>query len=205
MKKLVALFVVVGGLTWCSTVQASITNVVYSVDGDGALTCDTTWNTGSADTLTATGNQYSTPGDLLGTIYADTAADPTLIIRTILDNDTTFEWLSYSINISLNTNFVLSDAIAYSPSDWTSYITQPTYDNLSGLWIGNVSFNAGTPVPVGGTFDFGYTMVFSGSVQYNFAQELIPSVEPIPEPASWALIVLGMGALLVRGRNARCD
>ena len=195
MKKLVVLFVAVGGLTLGTTLHANLIGLDYADDGDGALTCSYYWNL--AEELTTTGNQYSAPGHMVGTLYADTPEDPTLIIRNILDNDTDFTWYSYSIAVSLNKSFVLSDAIAYGPADWTSYITQPVFNSGSGLYVGQVSFNAGTPIQIGETFDFGYKMVFSGAVQYSFVQELAPSVEPVPEPSSWALMLFGMGALMI--------
>lgn len=199
MKKSIILLATVAGLACWSTTQATITNVVSSTDDDTALVCTFDWNY-EAQQITMTGNQNWGPGHMTGVLTADTPEDPTLIIRNILDNDTSFAWNTYTVGVSLNKTFVLSDALVYNPENWTSIITQPVLDIGSGLYVGQVSFFAGTPVLPTETFDFGYRMVFSGAVQYNFNQEL----SPIPEPSSLALALLGVSLAIVRRRRPRC-
>jgi hypothetical protein len=94
--------------------------------------------------------------------------------------------------------FSISDALASTPGDWTSSITQQPIPDGSN-WIGQLDFSAGTPVADGDTLEFSYKITFGGSTHYNYDQDM----SPVPEPGSIVLLVGGLlGLLVIRRRSA---
>ncbi|HPA20215.1 MAG TPA: PEP-CTERM sorting domain-containing protein [Verrucomicrobiae bacterium] len=169
--------------------QANIIGATLDDDGDGAVTCTTTWDAGTS-TLTATCKQYWSPGHMLGTVTTDTELDPTLWVINSIENDTGASWIGYQLNITMNKSFSIVGVV--SPPDWTWAITQPTQSGSQ--WTGTLDYFSGTAVGISDAGYFGYVVSFLGSV--NFAQEMIPQL--IPEPASMAVLLLGAAALLGR-------
>ena len=202
MKKLGIIVVVLASLACCSISNATITDFTYATDGDGALTnCYYTWDSTNV-VLAMYGDQEWSPGHMLGTIYTDSADDPKLTSRVTLDNDTTFAWTDYHVNVFMNSSFTLSNAVVYTPVNWTATISQQPAWNGSA-YEGRIDYYAGTPVAIGDTLDFSYVMIFSGATQFNFTQELIPT----PEPGTLGLVtisglLLGGFALARRRRRA---
>lgn len=204
---------------WGVTCQAGIGNYFTGAgaadDGDGVVTCryeDNIWDgENHADqTLTVVGshNIFSTGhiGDLsrdnVAYFKALTEDDPTVTLRTAMDNDTGFSWTGYLVNIYMNKTFTISNVNVYDPATsepgWTGAAVGPVTQLNATQWMGQVVFSAGTPIPNGGVLDFGYKLSFAGSAQ--FCQEMIP----IPEPSSIALGIIGLvGLLVVRRKFAR--
>ena len=93
----------------------------------------------------------------------------------------------------MNQNFSIDSAGVIVPGGWTATITAPTGPDISGNYVGTVDYKGGTPVALGGIFDFGYQITFSGSTSYSLTE----SASPVPEPG--ALTFLMVGGLLVGG------
>jgi hypothetical protein len=192
MRKLAVLAVV---LFAAAIASADIVDIDMANDGDGAINCVAApVFAGDTGTVTVTGDQFWAPGHMVGTITSDTALDPTLIMHNLIDNDTSFAWTSYQVNIKMSTMFSISNDVAYDPSDWASSITQPTL--VGSEYIGTVLFSAGTPVAAGDSFEFGYRVSFDGATSYQFCQEMVP----VPEPATMSLLALSGLAVLRRKR-----
>ncbi len=181
--------------------QGSIIDWECAADEDGAIDCVASWDPNTNE-MTMTGNQYSSPGHMVGDFTTDTEEDPNVTMITFVDNDTTFTWDEYVVNVFMNKTFTLSNAIVYGPSGWTAGLTQPlgtpstNYDSHGNPWdyMGTVQYTGGTPVANdGSTLSFAYMMSFVGSV--SFEQEMIP----LPEPATVTL--LGLGALALARRR----
>jgi hypothetical protein len=204
MKRLVLVSIVLGGLMFCSVGKANITGVTYADDGDGAVVCPLyTWN-GSAADLSAPiyGDQYWGPAHVVGTITTDTADDPNLILGSAIDNDTSFAWTAYHVNVYMNNPFTLS-AVSVSNvpiGDWTAGITQAPVWNGS-QYEGQLDFTSGTPVAIGDELDFSYKLSFAGATSYSFTQEMIP----VPESNTFTFLVAGSlclgGLVIVRQRR----
>ena len=179
--------------------NASITGVNLASDGDGAIICDTAWD--QAELVNVIGNQYWGPGHIEGTILASSPADPNLILHNVIDNDTTFAWTSYQVNVYLPVDFSVSTIIAYDPAGSSGALVQaPTYGtwDIDGTSVdaykATILYTPGTPVAVGGAFEYRYKLTFEGATSYQFTQEMIP----LPEPATMALLALGGLAMLKR-------
>jgi len=188
-------------IAWVSLpAHAGITGWACAPDSDGAIDCVASWDPNTYE-MTMTGNQYSSPGHMEGSFTTD-PNDPTVTMITFVDNDTSFTWTGFTVNVYMDTAFTLSNAVVYGPSGWSAGLTQPAgspstiYDADGRLWsyMGTAAYSGGTSVPNdGSTLSFGYKMAFTGSIQ--FEQEMIP----IPEPA--ALAVLGAGGLFLLRRR----
>lgn len=203
MKRLSLILVVVGGLLYCSTSKANITNVVFQSDGDGAIIdCPVyTWS-GDVSSLSVPikGDQLWGPAHVSGII--DTTGpigDPSLTISSAIVNDTAFTWTAYQVNVYMNNSFTLSGQAVTLPPDWGATIAQaPAWNGTQ--YEGQLLFTAGTPVMVGDELDFGYTVSFSGATSFVFTQEMIP----IPEPGTFGFLAVGallLGATLTAGRR----
>lgn len=220
MKILSTIVVMLTLLTWASVCPADIiVDATAAADGDGVITCSSQWNTPS-QTLTITGDQWlwdvghigCLPLDpAYGFLQADCVDDPTPTLRTIIDNDTGFSWTAYDVKIFMNKTFSFVSANVNYPATselgWTANIVGSVSQVSPGLWMGEVLFTAGTPIPSGagpehdvdaGTLDFSYKVSFAGSAQ--FCQQMAP----IPEPNTVVLAVGGLvGLLVVRRRFGR--
>ena len=127
--------------------------------------------------------------------------DPTVTLRSAIDNDTGLPWSGYHVNIYMNKLFSVANATVYTPltsePGWSGSVSVS-----SAVWNGSayqaqLDFTGGTPIPDGGILDFSYQMSFTGSVQY--CQEMTPVV--VPEPGISALGLGGLVGMLVRRRR----
>jgi hypothetical protein len=171
-------------------------------DGDGAIVMNgPTWTeVGGEYELRMNGSQYWAPGHILGDFDTDTELDPTVSIIQDLDNDTTFAWTDYHIEIGMNKSFSILSTGLWMPAGWTAVITAPLggqpLPNGSGLgWVGIIDYYIGTgaPVNIGDTATFGFKVSFIGDVQYCTKQY------PTPEPTT--ILLLGLGAMSVIRRR----
>jgi hypothetical protein len=142
---------------------------------------------------------------MVGTITTDSATDPTLFLGSAVDNDTSFAWTSYVVNVVMNAPFTFfgsPSVVNYppsGPSDWSvASVTTPALQG-SGLYAGDyegtIDLTGGTPVQVGDELDFSYAIHFSSSTDYAFTQEMIP--QTVPEPSELGLLT--MSGLLFGG------
>jgi len=192
-------------LAICPVSRANITNVNWSSDSN-FICPDRPWK-GSTNNLTLPiqGSQVGGPGNLYGNVLTDTPTDPTLTLGTSDENNTTFAWTGYYLNIFLPVTFTLSNVSvdnwdngdANDVHDWTvNLLAAPFYNGSS--YEAEIEFLSGTPVPNDGSeLDFGYTVHFSGASQYSLTQQMMP----VPEPATVGLV--GVSLLLGAWTMAR--
>lgn len=175
----------------CSISRANILSLVSTNDGDGAIACEGYFDSVNA-VLTIEGPQYWSPGHMLGTITTDTTNDPSLTLRTTVDNDTGIDWTGYHVNVYMTNTFTISNAQVFTPGDWSIAITQqPIFNGTQ--WEGQIDLAGGTVITNGtlNALDFSYKITFSGGTQYAFTQEMIV----VPEPGTAGLVTLS-GLLL---------
>lgn len=203
MKTIPLVLAIGGGLLFSGASRANMTSISIGSDGDNAIVCPIyTWS-GSAVEVSATlsGDQYWQPGHIVGSIQTDSAAsDPTLALGNSINNDTTFAWSAYVVNVYMNTTFTISGAGVSVPGDWSTATAQPIWNGTQ--YEGQVLFSAGTPVAIGSQLDFAYTISFGGATSYSFTQEMIP----VPEPGIYGFIVTGalmLGGILTGCRRIR--
>jgi hypothetical protein len=199
-----------------ATCQAGV--VGYAADdGDGAVICTGTWlapGAGGEDagTMLVQGSQSGPVGHIGRENLDDTARfvvneDPTVKLHTIIDNDTTYAWAGYHVNIYMDKPFTISAvAVNYgdtSANGWWGNATvanATTPDPITGQYVGQVDYYGGDALAIGGSLDFSYKLTFDGTVHY--CQEMIPT--PAPEPSTIALGIGGLiGLLVVRRSFAR--
>jgi hypothetical protein len=178
-------------LSFCAVSQANITDASWANDGDGAINC-LQYGSLNNDTLSMYGDQFWAPGHMLGSITTDTIGDPTLYLGSAVDNDTTFAWTGYVVNVVMANPFTFVGAATVSnPSaDWSvAGVTAPALQ-VSGIYAGKyegtIDFTDGTPLAIGDELDFQYAIHFSGSTDYSFTQEMIP----VPEPGMFNLAAM---------------
>ena len=186
-----------------SLVNAVIIDWNCDDDGDGAIVMDDqlttfTYDSGSNEyTLSLDGKQYWDPAHVEGDFTTDTELDPIVWIAETVENQTTFDWTDYHIDIGMTKDFSISTSVI-APDYWTSVITQPTsgqpLPNGGTGWLGSIDYYIGTgsPIIVGDSGDFGFKISFLGSVDFCTEQT------PTPEPAT--ICLLGLGALVLRRR-----
>lgn len=200
MKRVLILAVVVG-LACCSISSADITNLTYASDGDGAFVC-TPWSwSGNTNEVAVSvyGDQYWAPGHLLLDVLTTDSADPTLKIDNSIDNQTSFAWTQFTVNLTMDVSFTLTNVAVTTPGDWGVVSFDQTANFTGSNYLATVVYNIGAAIATNGTIDFGYWVKFSGSPSYTITQEMIP----VPEPASWAMVALGAVALLSTRRLCR--
>jgi hypothetical protein len=213
--------VVLAFLGYCATSSADITGAWWNDDGDGVLVCQT-WTYDSANlpspNLTMTGDQYTVPGQstaghMVGTITTDSPQDPTLYLGSAVNNDTSFVWTSYQVNVVMNAPFTFVAGSPYvinyplsGPSDWTVAGVIAPFLQVSGIYAGDyegtIDLTGGTPIAISdqpdGELDFGYGIHFSSSTDYSFTQEMIPMGVPEPSDLGLASALLFGGIELVK-------
>jgi hypothetical protein len=170
-------------------------------DGDGAFLCPTnTLNPGGAveANLSIVGNQFRSPGHMFVDVVTDTELDPTITLNNVIDNDTSFGWAGYQVNIFMNKSFTINFATLNAPSGWSVTPFAPVAVNTSSNWFGQFTFTGSPAIMPAGQIDFTYQVSFLGSVR--FTQEMIPIA--VPEPAA-ASLLLGGGLLLGLMRRQR--
>jgi hypothetical protein len=191
-KRSIFLLVAFTGLI-SSIGNASITNV--TAYGGTAVDCYLYTFGSPGDTFTMMSHQ-NTAGKIWGNILTDTAADPTLTLQNTIDNQTSFAWTAYQVNVSMNSPFAIASPSVLN-SGWTfGTPVQPVWNGTS--YVGQINFQAGTPVDIGQIFSFGYQIVFSGATSFNFTETLTP----VPEPGTLSLLLAG-GLLLAGVKRVR--
>jgi hypothetical protein len=173
-------------------------------DCDGVLECQSAVFGEPVDgeyPITIKGNQFDhyttgepeTRGHLIGDFNVD--GDPTLKIISSIDNDTSFDWTAYHVNVYMGVEFTLSGVNVSNPG-WTttSYTPTAVWDSGLGKYVAQIDYSGGTPVthdPVG-TLDFSYKMTFATSSP-QYCIELVP----VPEPSVIMTLLAGVFGLVV--------
>jgi hypothetical protein len=203
MNKKILLIASASFLGWCIS-DASITSIP-SWSYSGGLYCYapvlTTDSGTGAQSVGISGYQSSFGGMGL-TILTDTPTDPTLTINESIDNESSFAWTGYIVNVGMNQAFSINSAGVVAPAGWTANITQPS-GPVSGIYTGTIDYEGGTPVAISpgpnSSLDYGYQIQFSGTTQYDLTE----SVNPVPEPGVFNLLMAG-GLLLGGWTVAKC-
>lgn len=180
--------------------RADIIDYNLADDGDGVITCSTPYGLeqmgpGSYQLSIYGDHNIWGSGHIAGYFTTDTPTDPTLALSHSIDNDTAFDWGDYHVKVTMSQMFSFSN-VNVSNSGWWSSVTAPTM--VGSDWIGYIDYYSGTPVLIGGTLDFGFSVSFAGSV--SFAEELTPSAV-VPEPSTFALMAVGLAGLFIRCRR----
>jgi len=179
--------------------NADVTGVNNWTYGGGIYCYSPLWD--STGNIGIEGYQ-SGPGQMSGTITTSDPQDPTLTIANSIDNDSSFAWTEYIVDVSMNTSFSIASANAAAPAGWSANITQPGAP-VAGIYTGTIDYVGGTPVAIapasGSELDFAYQVVFSGATSYNLTE----SVTPVPEPCALGLLALGGLVLGQRGLRRR--
>jgi PEP-CTERM motif len=172
-------------LTALPSARATVTGVSYSSDNSAALNCPYYYWPGG-NTVNISGTQYSGPGSILFNVTTDTQTDPTLTLGNSINNDTSFAWTGYEVQVTMSQTFTLSAATITTPADWTvGSVLQPGAP-VAGIYTGDIFFNAGTPIQPNGQIDFSYQLSFNGSVQFT------ETLTPTPEPGTITLLAGGL-------------
>lgn len=157
-----------------------------------------------------TGDQYTVPGQsaaghMNGWIQTDSPTDPTLYLGSGVDNDTSFAWTSYQVNVYMAVPFTFVGSVGVSNPDSTWFVAstlQPSSPIVggpySGDYKGTLDLSGGTPVAIGDELDFNYAIHFGSSTDYAFTQEMIPMGVPEPSDLGLASALLFGGIELVK-------
>ena len=187
-----------------ASLQADIIDWGCDDDGDGAIVINDALTdlipNGGDYTLDLTGAQYWGPGHLNGFFESDTSTDPIVWLVETVENETTFDWTDYHIDIGMNQDFDITGVI--TPVGWTTVVTDPVPGQSlpagAGIgYVGAVDYyygGSGTEVVIGDSGDFGLKVEFVGTVEFCTSQY------PTPEPASLTMLALGALAVIRRRR-----
>lgn len=176
--------------------NAAITNVWL----ENPTSVQWSWQSlGENATLWMSGAQTEVDWQLFGQVRTDSPEDPVLTLNGTVLNNTTSSWLGYQINVlmSIPFTFVAPGPSVINPpnNDWLVVATwQPWWNGSS--YIGTLWFSAGTPVDIGDSLNYTYSIDFSGTLGFQFCTQMIPWFTPVPEPSSFVLAGLGGLAML---------
>jgi len=144
-----------------------------------------------AQHLQLTEQVYDRPATINVAFMTDEERDPSVWIIKRVENDTTFAWTGYTVEIGLDRLFQIDGASA--PTGWDYTITQPVL--IGSNYVGTVSYEYGGPgteINVGDWADFGVGVSFEGDVNFCINQV------PVPEPGS--LLLMASAAMIAVGR-----
>ena len=187
------------------TAQANIIFVGTADSGCGGISCQGSWNPNTPGLFNLVSTQNQTPGSVAVGVLTDTPDDPTLGIFNTVNNDGTFAWTAYQVNVYMNRSFSLFGDAVTTPGDWSAAITAQgnvlgsyvdAVDSNTYSYMATILYTSGTPIGIGGELDFSYDLTFLGSTNYSYAQEAIP-LGIAPEPATMGL---GLAGLIARRR-----
>ena len=197
MKRRGILLGVLIALICCSSSYANITNVTYASDDDGAFSCTPwSWSGNSSEVdMSVYGDLFWGPAHMFVNVETTDASDPTLKISNSIENDSSFAWTQFTVNLSMAVSFTLTNVTVTAPGDWSVVSFDQTANFAGSNYVATVVYDTGSAIPNDNvsTIDFGYWVKFSGSPSYELCQEMIP----VPEPSSLALVGIG-GLFLAR-------
>ncbi|MGD1089140.1 MAG: hypothetical protein ABR955_10510 [Verrucomicrobiota bacterium] len=203
MNKKILLIVSASFLSWFIS-DASITSIP-SWSYSGGLYCYApvlTTDSGTGAQSVGVDGTQSSFGEMGLTILTDTTTDPVLTVNDSIDNESSFDWTEYIVNVAMNQAFSINSAGVVAPSGWTANITQPS-GPVSGVYTGTIDYRGGTPVGIypgpNSSLDYGYQVEFSGATQYSLTE----IVNPVPEPGAFNLLMAG-GLLIGGWTVAKC-
>src|SRR5689334_84896 len=124
-------------LSW-SISQASITGAGPWSYGGGVY-CYGNLDVPS-QTVSWTGSQSSSSGDMSVVLDASSTYDPTLTIGNSINNTSSFAWTEYIVSVAMNQSFTINSASVTVPAGWTANITAPSGPDIHGNWNGTIDY-----------------------------------------------------------------
>lgn len=123
------------------------------------------------------------PVSLTGNALAD--SDPDISIVKTINNDTSFAWTDFHIELIPNpgTGPIIVNPASVTSDHFSNIMVMNNPDGSAVIWY--LLGLGDTPVPIGGNVTLNFTFNVPGSVSFKMRQH------PTPEPASLALLAMG--------------
>ncbi|HUA37002.1 MAG TPA: hypothetical protein VMA35_01230, partial [Candidatus Sulfopaludibacter sp.] len=180
---------------------------IYSYGGGISGTSSFTDDGNGNESLAFDGSQTGT--GMLGLTVMMPPGDPTLTINESVNNESSFVWTEYVLDVAMNQTFTISSAAVTAPPGWTETITQPTGPDINGNYNGMIDYAltaGGTPVAIYPALNsilyLGYQINFNSTTSYTVTE----TATPVPEPGAISLLlVAGLllgGRMLFKGQRA---